>query len=37
MQELEKIQEKQDENLIHPEYRLWLTSAPSLAFPVPVL
>lgn len=37
MQELEKIQEMQDENTMHPEYRLWLTSMPSKAFPVPVL
>ena len=37
MPELEKIQEKQDENTMHPEYRLWLTSMPSDTFPVPVL
>ena len=37
MPELEKIQELQDENTMHPEYRLWLTSMPSNAFPVPVL
>jgi len=37
MPELEKIQELQDENLMHPEYRLWLTSMPSATFPVPVL
>jgi dynein heavy chain len=37
MPELEKLQEKQDENLMHPEYRLWLTSMPSNSFPVPVL
>jgi dynein heavy chain len=37
MPELEKIQEIQDGGLIHPEYRLWLTSMPSNAFPVPVL
>lgn len=37
MPELEKIQEKQDENTISPEYRLWLTSTPSNDFPVPVL
>lgn len=37
MQELEKIQEMQDENTMHPEYRLWLTSMPSNDFPVPVL
>ena len=37
MPELEKIQEKQNEAEIHPEYRLWLTSMPSRTFPVPVL
>jgi len=37
MPELEKIQEVQDANLIHNDYRLWLTSMPSNAFPVPVL
>jgi dynein heavy chain len=37
MGELEKIQETQDEGSMHPEYRLWLTSEPSKAFPVPVL
>jgi len=37
MPELEKVQEKQDANLMHPEYRLWLTSMPSSSFPVPVL
>ena len=37
MPELEKINELQDGNLIHPEYRLWLTSMPSSVFPVPVL
>lgn len=37
MPELEKIQEAQDESTMHPEYRLWLTSMPSKAFPVPVL
>jgi dynein heavy chain len=37
MPELEKLQEKQDEATMHPEYRLWLTSMPSEAFPVPVL
>jgi dynein heavy chain len=37
MPELEKIQELQDPNQINPEYRLWLTSMPSKAFPVPVL
>lgn len=37
MPELEKIQEKQNEAEMHPEYRLWLTSMPSKDFPVPVL
>lgn len=37
MPELEKIHEQQDGNLIHPDYRLWLTSMPSSVFPVPVL
>jgi dynein heavy chain len=37
MPELERIQEAQDENTMHPEYRLWLTSEPSNHFPVPVL
>lgn len=37
MPELERIQEKQDENTMHPEFRLWLTSMPSSTFPVPVL
>lgn len=37
MPELEKLQEKQVEAEIHPEYRLWLTSMPSRNFPVPVL
>lgn len=37
MPELEKIQETQDANLTHADYRLWLTSMPSNAFPVPVL
>jgi dynein heavy chain len=37
MPELEKTQERQDENTMHPDYRLWLTSMPSEAFPVPVL
>lgn len=37
MPELEKIHEMADGNLIHPEYRLWLTSMPSAVFPVPVL
>ena len=34
---LEKIQEKQDPNQLHKDYRLWLTSNPSPHFPVPVL
>lgn len=37
MPELEKIQERQVEAEMHPEYRLWLTSMPSKTFPVPVL
>lgn len=37
MPELERLQEKQDENTMHPEFRLWLTSMPSSTFPVPVL
>lgn len=37
MPELEKIQEQQDGSLMNPDYRLWLTSMPSNAFPVPVL
>lgn len=37
MPELEKLQELQDENSMHPEYRLWLTSMPTPVFPVPVL
>lgn len=37
MPELERIQEQQDPGLIHADYRLWLTSMPSPAFPVPVL
>lgn len=37
MPELERIQELLDEGTVHPEYRLWLTSAPSSTFPVPVL
>jgi len=34
---LERIQENQDPNQIDQDYRLWLTSMPSPAFPVPVL
>jgi len=37
MGRLEQIQESQDPNKINQEYRLWLTSMPSAAFPVPVL
>ena len=37
MGKLESIQESQDPNKINPDYRLWLTSMPSLTFPVPVL
>lgn len=37
MPELERIQEMQDPGMIHADYRLWLTSMPSPAFPVPVL
>lgn len=37
MTELEKIQEKLDEDKVHPDYRLWLTSMPSTRFPIPVL
>jgi dynein heavy chain len=37
MPELERIQEYQSEETTNPEYRLWLTSMPTLAFPVPVL
>ena len=37
MPKLEQIQEKADANMMNPEYRLWLTSNPSAAFPVPVL
>jgi len=37
MPELEKLQEKLDINMINPDYRLWLTTFSSPAFPVPVL
>lgn len=37
MPKLEVIQEKADANQMNPEYRLFLTSSPSPAFPVPVL
>eukprot|EP01022_Parablepharisma_sp_SALTPOND_P014052 TRINITY_DN188_c0_g2_i1.p1 TRINITY_DN188_c0_g2~~TRINITY_DN188_c0_g2_i1.p1 ORF type:complete len:4549 (-),score=684.34 TRINITY_DN188_c0_g2_i1:241-13887(-) len=39
MPELEKIQEQSQAigGEIHPDYRLWLTSNPTKAFPVPVL
>ena len=37
MPKLEIIQEKGDAGVMHPEYRLWLTSNPSESFPVPVL
>jgi dynein heavy chain len=37
MPELEKIQERQDEATMNPDYRLWLTSMPDRNFPVPVL
>eukprot|EP00971_Amphidinium_carterae_P260521 5168724-Amphidinium_carterae.2 len=37
MGRLEQIQESQDPNKINQEFRLWLTSMPSSAFPVPVL
>lgn len=37
MSELERIQETANPVNIHPDYRLWLTSGPSLDFPVPVL
>ena len=37
MPKLEMIQEKADGAVMHPEYRLWLTSNPSPSFPVPVL
>ena len=37
MPELEKIQERQDESMMNQDYRLWLTTFSSPAFPVPVL
>jgi len=37
MPELERMQEKQDEGLTSPDYRLWLTTTSSPEFPVPVL
>merc|ERR1719460_1323206 len=37
MPALERIQEVQDPDQINDMYRLWLTSMPSLSFPVPVL
>ena len=37
MPKLEKIVETTDEDLVHRDYRLWLTSEPSKAFPVAVL
>lgn len=37
MPELEKIQERQDESMMNGDYRLWLTTFSSPAFPVPVL
>ena len=37
MAPLEKIQEDQVPEETHPDYRMWLTSMPSTAFPVPVL
>jgi len=37
MPELERMQEKQDEGLTSPDYRLWLTTTSSPDFPVPVL
>uniref|UniRef100_A0A7S0EN91 Uncharacterized protein n=1 Tax=Hanusia phi TaxID=3032 RepID=A0A7S0EN91_9CRYP len=37
MPRLEKIVETTDEELVHRDYRLWLTSGPSKAFPVSVL
>eukprot|EP00929_Paragymnodinium_shiwhaense_P066427 TRINITY_DN33321_c0_g4_i1.p1 TRINITY_DN33321_c0_g4~~TRINITY_DN33321_c0_g4_i1.p1 ORF type:complete len:3770 (+),score=1255.81 TRINITY_DN33321_c0_g4_i1:195-11312(+) len=37
MPSLERIQETQDPDAIDNMYRLWLTSMPSMTFPVPVL
>eukprot|EP00413_Alexandrium_margalefii_P001587 CAMPEP_0204524464 /NCGR_PEP_ID=MMETSP0661-20131031/7391_1 /ASSEMBLY_ACC=CAM_ASM_000606 /TAXON_ID=109239 /ORGANISM="Alexandrium margalefi, Strain AMGDE01CS-322" /LENGTH=606 /DNA_ID=CAMNT_0051530221 /DNA_START=23 /DNA_END=1843 /DNA_ORIENTATION=- len=37
MGRLEAIQESQDADKINSDYRLWLTSMPSMTFPVPVL
>ena len=37
MPELERIVEEMDPEKIHPDFRLWLTSMPSKAFPTPVL
>jgi dynein heavy chain, axonemal len=37
MAELERIQETGNEDEMHGDYRLWLTSMPSRTFPVPVL
>ena len=37
MPELEQIVEETDPEKVHKDYRLWLTSMPSKAFPVAVL
>jgi dynein heavy chain len=37
METLEKLQENQDEGIINPYYRLWLTSLPSDDFSINVL
>merc|ERR1711998_813476 len=37
MPELERITEEMEEDKTNPEFRLWLTSMPSKAFPVAVL